>query len=763
MMPTPDVLAAALEAHGAGLSVVPPREDGSKAPIGLWKRYQRQRPSEELIHGWYEKEHHKGLGLVCGAVSGNLEMLEFEGGAAQAGLQHRFRERAEQAGLGNLLSRVLSGYTERTPSGGFHTLYRCSDGVEGNLKLARRPATAEELALDPQDKIRVLIETRGEGGYVITAPSNGGVHPSSLAWVLLHGGFGSIALISAEEREALLDLARSFDEMPPPEPQDGQQSPARTPGEQRPGDDFNQRASWPEILTPHGWTQLFTATDGNQHWRRPGKQIGTSATISEQGTGVLCAFSTRTVFESCLSPNGRGYSKFGAYALLEHNGDFAAAATALRSRGYGAQPQTGAVDTPDKAQITPIKAPSAGRPLRPDPDVFHGLAGRLTSLISPYVESSEMSVLAQFLVAFGVAAGIGPHFMVGATRHAPVLYLGLVGQTSRARKGTSWDPIESLFRRADPDFCQRIVGGVGSGERLVYLVRDPRYEQDKDGVQKLVDAGAEDRRLLLQEPELARLLTVVNREGSTMSAYLRGAYDGRPLRNEVKTGGSIASQHHIGLVGHCTTEDLSGQLREQEVRNGLANRIVWIAARRSKQLPDPPLFGGPEVDAAALELGRALDRAKDIGTMRRHAAAQRLWNQWYLALPEGGPGILDAVISRRESLVIRTSMIYALTDGSQIIGVDHLQAALALDEFSVRSAAQIFGISSGNNIADRILEELAVGPLFKAEIYNDLFHRNVSAGQLLEAQKLLERRGLLVRERVTSAGRGRPAERWRTS
>lgn len=759
-MTTPDALAAALQAHAAGFCVVPPREDGTKHPIGQWKRYQQQRPGSDLIHGWYEMEGRRGVGLICGAVSGNLEMLEFEGKAVEAGLHKRFRELAEAAGLGSVLSRINGGYTERTPSGGLHLLYRCEAAVEGNLKLARRPATPEELAVAPQDKIKVLIETRGEGGYVITAPSNGGVHPLGGAWVLVAGGFDSVATISAAEREALLDLARSLDEMP--------REPAREPAGggktgERPGDDFNVRANWADILM--GWTPLFTAADGNQHWRRPGKSIGTSATISEGGQGLLYVFTSSTEFDS-----QRAYSRFGAYAVLHHAGDHRAAAAELRRQGYGAQAAPGEArrDVSGEAQDvsqaeTVVRVVSPLQTASPDTaqdDVFHGLVGRLTTLITPYVESNEMSVLAQFLVAFGVAVGTKPHFMVGATRHAPVLYLGLVGQTSRARKGTSWDPIESLFRRADPGFATRMISGVGSGERLVYLVRDPRYEEDKEGNSKLVDPGVQDRRLLLQEPELARLLTVVNREGSTMSAYLRSAYDGKPLRNEVKTGGSAASTHHIGLVGHCTTDDLTGQLREQEVRNGLANRIMWVTARRDKRLADPPIFEGIEVQEAATELQLALDRAKRVGTMRRHAAAQELWNEWYLGLPDDGAGIVDALTNRRESLVIRASMVYALTDGAQIIGLDHLRAALALEAFVMRCVQHIFGGSTGHAVADRILEELQAGPLFKAEIY-DLFNRNLSADRLLEAQRVLERRGLLVRERVSMGGPGRPKERWR--
>jgi hypothetical protein len=209
------------------------------------------------------------------------------------------------------------------------------------------------------------------------------------------------------------------------------------------------------------------------------------------------------------------------------------------SEGEGAQSGSngsGPAPGPAAGEAEPMTTVDPSWPEPPAEDAFHGLAGRLAALIDPYVESDQVSTLVQFLGAFGIAVGLHPHFMVGATRHAPATYIGLVGRTSRARKGTSWDPVETLFRAVDAQFSARVMSGVGSGERLVWLVRDPLY--DKKG--ELVDEGAQDRRLLLQEPELARLLTVVNREGSTMSAYLRQAYDGKPLRNEVKTNGSSA-------------------------------------------------------------------------------------------------------------------------------------------------------------------------------------------------------------------------------
>jgi putative DNA primase/helicase len=328
---TAPILDAAREALLAGLSVVPPAEDATKRPMGGWKRYQHQRPTPEDLQQWYGgPSPRRGIGLVCGGVSGGLELLEFENAEVYA----EFVAAAKDAGLGGLVERIEDGYLEESPRGGRHWLYRCPE-IGGNTKLARRPG--------PGGTVEVLIETRGEGGYVVCAPSAGRVHPSGRPYRLLQGGFSAIARISVSERAELYRLARTFDRMPQPQPE----RPAagyrdhidRAGGEPggRPGDDLEGRVSWAQLLEPHGWRLLYRR-GGLEAWQRPGKNgPGLSATIGhvrgERGEARLWVFSSSTVFEA-----ERSYSKFAALAVLEHGGDYRAAARALAAKGYGAQP-----------------------------------------------------------------------------------------------------------------------------------------------------------------------------------------------------------------------------------------------------------------------------------------------------------------------------------------------------------------------------------------------------------------------------------------
>jgi len=317
------LLEVALAARQAGLSVVPPREDGSKAPVGEWKAYQRRQPTEAELRAWYAGGR-AGIGLVCGAVSGGLECLEFE----TEDVYQAFCDAATAAGLGPLVERVESGYLELSPGGGAHWLYRCPE-IAGNTRLAREPGP------EP-GTVKVLIETRGEGGYVVVAPSAGPVHPSGRPYVRLKGDLPTIATITPAERAELHRFARTFDRMPPPAPAAStrahDQAADLVGG--RPGDDYERRASFAELLEPRGWKLLYRRGDV-EHWQRPDKPgPGISATIGHvrgsDGSPRLWVFSTSTVFES-----ERAYSKFAAYALLEHDSDHQAAAREVYARGYG--------------------------------------------------------------------------------------------------------------------------------------------------------------------------------------------------------------------------------------------------------------------------------------------------------------------------------------------------------------------------------------------------------------------------------------------
>ncbi len=370
---------AALDAMAAGISVWPPRQDGSKAPDGTsWKIGQEQRADEAKILEWY-RSGRTGVGWITGRVSGDLEVLDFDDRSTWAEYQRLCRE----AGLEHILERVAQGYLEHTPNGA-HLAYRCS-AIDGSQKLAKRPDETKP------SEWKTLIETKGEGGYIIVAPSHGSVNKKG-AYVLQSGAIGSIATITAEERKALFDVAQIFDEAPRPVER---LPPRAVSAAGRPGDDFNARASWAEVLEPHGWQRVGSRL-GVVSWRRPGKEHGISATTNHAGSDLLYVFSTSTGFES-----ERGYSKFSAYALLSHAGDFAGAARALSLQGYGIE-----IPAPDAEVDTSGIMAQAGRSDRSKPPELAGLL-RVPGLVgdmAEWINASSIKLQPVLAVAASIAA-----------------------------------------------------------------------------------------------------------------------------------------------------------------------------------------------------------------------------------------------------------------------------------------------------------------------------------------------------------------------
>lgn len=353
--PDYNVTAAALEWLDCGASPLRIREDGTKAPLGDWEEYQQRRATREEVLSWGAMS---GLGIVCGAVSGNLEMLELEARAVAEGYQERFMAAIRDAGLFDLWRRVAVGYTEMTPSGGLHFLYRCDQPVSGNLKLARRPETDEELEArkpDANDLKRgfkkkrpvVLVETRGEGGQTVVAPSNGRTHPTGRPWAMMSGGPRTLATITTAERESLLAVARSVDDMPAATVHAREAQVVASSG-------ISGR-TWESILVPAGWGWLYEK-DFTDYWCRPGKADGVSATSREDGG--LFVFSSSTDFETEVA-----YSKAAAIAVLEGGMD---GRDALATYGT-AQEAYRAAEEAMLAQFSQLDPPGAQTPAEGNP------------------------------------------------------------------------------------------------------------------------------------------------------------------------------------------------------------------------------------------------------------------------------------------------------------------------------------------------------------------------------------------------------------
>jgi hypothetical protein len=296
----------------------------------------------------------------------------------------------------------------------------------------------------------------------------------------------------------------------------------------------------------------------------------------------------------------------------------------------------------------------SGAPGWPDPldrQAFYGLAGEIVSAIEPHTEADPAALLIQLLVGFGNLVGRGPHTQVEADRHGVNLFAALVGVSSKGRKGTSWGQMRRVLQHVDAEWANgRVQSGLSSGEGLIWSVRDQIEKQQpiKDdgrvvGYQTIIeDPGILDKRLLAMESELASVLRVMGRDGSTLSAQIRQAWDTGNLRVLTKNSPAVSTGAHISLVGHITRDELVRELNSTEAANGFANRFLWVAVKRSKHLPEGGRIDEVEFGPLVARLSRATELARATGRVDRDEQARQIWHGVYAELSEGQPGLLGA-------------------------------------------------------------------------------------------------------------------------
>jgi hypothetical protein len=314
------------------------------------------------------------------------------------------------------------------------------------------------------------------------------------------------------------------------------------------------------------------------------------------------------------------------------------------------------------------------------------------------------------LAAFGNAIGRGPGLRIEGLLHATNMFAVIAGETSKARRTTSWGRIEQAFRLIDAEWCQppHIVDGMSTGEGLIWAVRDPTRTRRRatakdrkdpmlldeigdDGfIEEITDAAVEDKRLLVQEGEFGRVLEVMLREGNTLSAVLRRLWEVGTTSTLTRNSPSQTTNAHVSIVAHVPIDELRAKLASASCANGFANRFLYCVARRARKLP----FGGNLSDEALDDYTRtiaeAIAVAKDVRELEWGDAAD-LWASVYGEVSAGRDGMFGAIVGRAEAHWVRLATLYALADQSRAIGREHLEAALAVWDYCERSAAFIFG------------------------------------------------------------------------
>lgn len=384
-----------------------------------------------------------------------------------------------------------------------------------------------------------------------------------------------------------------------------------------------------------------------------------------------------------------------------------------------------------------------------DPVIFAGVLGEITMAAVPTTEADPVGIYASLLAGVGALIGPDPYVRIGNIRHPLLIWPLLMGRTGSGRKGEATTTGEIFLRLAKPaSFDKIVVSGLSSGEGLI--------ERIKDG-------ETEDKRLLVVETEFTSVMARSKREGSTLAAVQRQAWDGRALsvlnRQQLK-----ASASHIAIIGHITPREFRLRLAESDLAGGTYNRYLPVFVERTRLLPIPP---GIEEDIRYKlggSLSAAMDQAEGVTSIQISAAARPLWSgELYPELTGADDeDHAEAEFTRRAApYCLRIAGLLAALEGRQLIEVDDLQPAAALVRYSIASAKYVLDRQARDPRLDRIkraVDGAGESGLTRSAI-SGLFSRNLTKDVLDELLAQLTADGEYEEARL--ATRGRPAETYR--
>lgn len=283
-----------------GFSVIPVTERTKEPTVPTWTEQQSRAYTDEECHIYFNDA--VGIAVICGAVSGGLTVLDIDSKVNP--------ERGEQFmdAFRELMGDDYNDqYVIKTPSGGYHIYYRAAE-IKRNKHIAKLESG-------------VLIETRGEGGYVAAPPT-----PD---YNVINGSSDSVPVWTDDRVEDVWALAYSFNEVREKPPRAERRAKrVNTTHRVTVLDDYNNDNHFEDVLRAAGWTVVRHHGDRTM-WRRPGSNNRQSANWSDTHR-KLYVFTDNTEFTA-----GEAYSPAAIFAFIECGGDFGEAAKRLAEMGYG--------------------------------------------------------------------------------------------------------------------------------------------------------------------------------------------------------------------------------------------------------------------------------------------------------------------------------------------------------------------------------------------------------------------------------------------
>ena len=291
-------------AHSQNINAIPVNQD-KKPACTKWGQWQTQPQTLE------ESQKHSngssaGIAVITGTASGGLESIDFD----QMEAYQEYLDAAHGTPMEAIINRIREGYEEESPKG-IHWLYKISNAGEpfpANEEWSYRGVGPNKNGVIGP---KIAIETRGQGGYIVTAPSLNGKYK------LLSGSLDKITTITMEERNQLKALAKQVNDKQDDDVYEKQIN----LDDAKPIDEWKQKKTWDEILAPDGFTKV--STNGNvTKWHNEGSANDVSAVSGIGGKSKSDTFICFSSNKPSWMPKDKTLSKFDYILLRDYQGDF---------------------------------------------------------------------------------------------------------------------------------------------------------------------------------------------------------------------------------------------------------------------------------------------------------------------------------------------------------------------------------------------------------------------------------------------------------
>lgn len=385
------------------------------------------------------------------------------------------------------------------------------------------------------------------------------------------------------------------------------------------------------------------------------------------------------------------------------------------------------------------------------PDItWRGLFKDYRDMVANTTEAADAFHFATFLQVFGCTMG-RRLFVYHATRLYPNFYTCLVGRSGLTRKDTTWSRGRAVldmlhaYSEADPNPPFKTVRGIRSYEGL------------------LDELTGERKVRLIQLGELLSLLAKAKQDSlANIIPVLTELYDSPDLLNPPVHQKDVkpAIEPFLSIMAGTTQDWLQKALTERDIYGGFANRWLYFYGLPKDPMPNPPKVDPDKRNELVYKLNQLRDWATDVPNEEINISneANALFEEYYREYYEHcqQPGLIPTLIVRIQDFIWKIALLYAIDTMSEIIAVDHLEAAMGVGNYLETSVAEVFtnfGTSNGKAQETRLLDFLhnAGTPVPEREVYRGL---NMSARDLQATVQPLAKLGLVKNSYITG-GNGR--------